>query len=85
MSTTQFCYGCSNSTTIGAGPHVSTLCLVCLMSELWPTLCATVRPSAVHTSTSSSLDRKRSGSEAKMLHLTLKGVESLLLEVELIA
>ena len=70
---------------IGAGPHVSTFCLVCLMLELWPTLCATVWPRAIRADTSSTLDRKRSGFEAKTLCVALKGVESLLLEVELIA
>ena len=40
---------------------------------------------AACTDTLSTLDRKRSGFEAKMLRVALKGVESLLLEVELIA
>ena len=54
------------------------------MPELWPTLCATVWPRAARADISSTLDRKRSGFEAKTLHVALKGVESLLLEVELI-
>ncbi len=70
---------------IGAGPHVSTFCLACSMPELWPTLCATVWPRAARADTSSTLDRKRSSFEAKTLRVALKGVESLLLEVELIA
>ena len=70
---------------IGAGPHVSTFHLACSMPELWPTLCATVWPRAACADTSSTLDRKRSGFEAKTLRVALKGVESLLLEVELIA
>ena len=70
---------------IGAGPHISTFRLVCSMPELWPTLCAMVWPRAARADTSSTLDRKRSGFEAKMLRVALKGVESLLLEVELIA
>ena len=70
---------------IGAGPHVSTCRLACSMPELWPTLCATVWPRAARADTSSTLNRKRSGFEAKTLHVALKGVESLLLEVELIA
>ena len=70
---------------IGAGPHVSTFRLACLMPQLWPTLCAMVWPRAAHADTSSTLDRKTSGFEAKTLRVTLKGVESLLLEVELIA
>ena len=55
------------------------------MPELWPTLCATVWQRAARADTSSTLDRKRSGFEAKTLCVALKGVESLLLEVELIA
>ena len=70
---------------IGAGPHVSTFHLACSMPELWPTLCATVWPRAARTDTLLTLDRKRSGFEAKTLCVALKGVESLLLEVELIA
>ena len=76
---------CSNSTTIGAGPHISTICLACLMSELWPTLCAMVWPGAACTDTSLTLDRKRSSLEVKTLHVAPQDVESLLLEVELIA
>ena len=67
---------------IGTGPHVSTFRLACSMPELWPTL---LRPRAAHADTSSILDRKRSGFEAKTLRMALKGVDSLLLEVELIA
>ena len=70
---------------IGAGPHVSTFRLACLMPELWPTLRATVWPRAAHTDTLLTLDQKRSGFEAKTLRVALKGVESLLLEVEVIA
>ena len=70
---------------IGAGPHVSTFHLACSMPELWPTLCATVWPRATRTDTSLTLNQKWSGFEAKMLRVALKGVESLLLEVELIA
>ena len=55
------------------------------MPVLWPTLCATIWPRAARADTSSTLDRKRSGFEAKTLRVALKGVESLLLEVELIA
>ena len=69
---------------IGAGPHVSTFRLACSMSELWPTLRATVWQRAASADTS-TLDRKRSGFEAKTLRVALKGVESLLLEVKLIA
>ena len=69
---------------IGAGPHVSTFHLACSMPELWLTLCATVWPRAARADTSLTLDRKR-GFETKMLRVALKGVESLLLEVELIA
>ena len=69
---------------IGAGPHVSTFRLACLMPKLWPTLCAMVQPGAACTGTSLTLDRKRSSFEAKTLHVALNGVESLLLEVELI-
>ena len=54
------------------------------MPELWPTLCAMVWPRAARADTLSTLDRKRSGFEAKPLHVALKGVESLLLEVEVI-
>ena len=75
---------CSNS-TIGAGPYISTFRLACLMPELWPTLCATVWPRAARADTSLTLDRKRSGFETKSLHVALKDIESLLLEVELIA
>ena len=70
---------------IGAGPHVSTFCLTCLMPEQWPILCATVLRRATRTDTSSTLDQKRSAFEAKSLRVALKGIESLLLEVELIA
>ena len=70
---------------IGAEPHVSIFRLPCLMPELWPTLCATVWPRAACTDTSLTLDQKRSSFEAKTLRVALKGVESLLLEVELIA
>ena len=70
---------------IGAWPHVSTFCLACSMPELWPTLYATVWPRAARADTSSTLDQKGSGFEAKMLRVALKGVESLQLEVELIA
>ena len=70
---------------IGAGPHVSNFCLACSMPELRLTLCATVWPRAARTDTSSTLDRKESGFEAKTLCVALKGIESLLLEVELIA
>ena len=70
---------------IGAGPHVSTFRLVCLMPELWLILCATVWPRATHADTSLTLDQKRSGFETKTLRVVLKGIESLLLEVELIA
>ena len=48
-------------------------------------LCAMVWPRAARADTLSTLDRKRSGFEAKTLCVALKGVESLLLEVELIA
>ena len=68
-----------------AGPHVSTFRLACLMPELWLTLCATVWPRAARADTSSTLDRKGSGFEVKTLRVALQGVESLLLEVELIA
>ena len=70
---------------IRAGPHISTFHLVCLTPELWPTLCATVWPRAAHADTSLTLDQKRSGFETKTLRVALKGVESLLLKVELIA
>ena len=70
---------------IGAGPHVSTFRSACLMPELWPTLCAMVWPRATCADTLSTLDQKRSGFEAKTLCVALKGVESLLLEVELVA
>ena len=70
---------------IGTGPHVSTFSLACLMPELWPTLCAMVWPRAACADTLSTLDRKRSSFEAKTLRVALKGVESLLLEVGLIA
>ena len=70
---------------IGTGPHVSTFRLAYSMPELWPILCATVWTRATCTDTSSTLDRKRNGFEAKTLRVALKGVESLLLEVELIA
>ena len=70
---------------IGAGPHVSTFRLACSMPELWLTFCAMVWPRAARTDTSSTLDRKWSGFEAKTLRVALKGVESLLLKVELIA
>ena len=70
---------------IGAGPHISTFRLTCLMPELWPTLCAAVWPGAARTDTSSTLDQKRSSFEAKSLCVALKGIESLLLEVELVA
>ena len=45
----------------------------------------TVWARAPRANTSLTLDRKRSGFETKMLCVALKGVESLLLEVELIA
>ena len=48
-------------------------------------LAALGRPRAARADTSSTLDRKRSGFEAKTLRVTLKDVESLLLEVELMA
>ena len=70
---------------IGAGPHVSTFRLACSMPELWLTLCATVRPRAARADTSWTIDRKRSGFEAKTLCVALKGIESLLLEMELTA
>ena len=70
---------------IGAGPHISTFRLACLMPELWLTLCATVWPKAARADTSLTLDRQRSSFEAKTLRVALKDVESLLLEVELIA
>ena len=70
---------------IGAGPHISTFHLACLIPELWPTLCATVWPRAARADTLSTLDRKRSSFEAKTLPVAFKGIESLPLEVELIA
>ena len=45
------------------------------MPELWPTLCATVWPRAARVDTSSTLDRKRSGFEAKSPRVALKGIE----------
>ena len=60
---------------IGEGPHVSTFRLACLMPELWPTLCTTVWPRAARTDTSSTLDRKRSGFEAKTLRVARKGID----------
>ena len=69
---------------IEAGPHVSTFRLASLRPELWLTFYAPVRPTATGAGTSSILNRKRSGFEAKMLRVTLKGIESLVLEVELV-
>ena len=66
---------------IGAGPHVSTFHLAGWMPELWPTLCAIIRPRAAHAGTSSAVDRKRNYFEAKTLCMALEGVESLLMEV----
>ena len=69
---------------IGAGPHISSIHLACSRPELWQTLHAAVWPTAAHAC-ASTLDRKRSGSEAITLHVALEDVESLLLEVELVA
>ena len=46
---------CSNSSTIGAGPHFLTFHLVCLRPELWPTLCVAVWPRATCTGALSTL------------------------------
>ena len=72
---------------IGAGPHISTFLFSKLRPKLWLTFYAAVWPTAAHAGASSTLDRKRSSFEAKMLHMcvALEGVESLLLEVKLVA
>ena len=75
---------CSNSTMIGARPHISTFHLACSLPELWQTLRAAVRPTAARAG-ALTLDQKRSGSEAIMLRVALEDVKSLLLEVELVA
>ena len=72
---------CSNSTTIGAGPDLSTFRLARSRPELCSIMCATVRSRSARAATLSSLERKRSSFEAKTPHLALKGVESSLLEV----
>ena len=64
---------CSKSTTIGAGPDPSIFCLAYSRPKLWLAMCAMV---PAHAATSSTLERKRSGFEAKTPHLALKGVES---------
>ena len=46
---------------------------------------AAVRAVAARTGAPSTFNRKRSGFEAKTLCVALEGVESLLLEVELVA
>ena len=66
---------------IGVGPHISTFQLAGWMPELWPTLCAIVRPRAAHADTSTAVDQKRSNFEAKTLCMALEGVESLMMEV----
>ena len=70
---------------IRAGPHVSTFCLANSRPKLWPTFYAAVRAMAARAGASSTFNRKRSGFEVKTLRVALKGVESLLLEVELVA
>ena len=71
---------------IGAGPHVSTFRFACLIRfdararAMADFASATVWLRAVRADTSSTLDRKRSGFEAKTLRVALKGVESLLLD-----
>ena len=72
---------CSNSTTIGAGPDLSTFYLARSRPELCSIMCATVQSRAARAATLSTLERKRSSFEAKTPHLALEGVESSLLEV----
>ena len=63
--------------------HVPTACIHLVPDPL--SSGSAVWPRAARADTLSTLDRKRSGFEAKTLRGVLKGVESLLLEVELIA
>ena len=74
---------CSNPTTIGTGPDVSTFHSAHSRPELWSIMCATVRSRAARAATLSSLERKQSSFEAKTPHLALKGVESSLLKCSL--
>ena len=76
---------CSNSTTIGAGPHVLTFHLAGSRPELWPTFYAPVQQTAAWAGASTTLNQKQSGFEAKTLCVVPEGVESLLLDVELVA